>query len=41
MSRKPGGFQANTFSLAPGSGTFSQEIFYLGDGWYAFQNIFD
>ena len=41
LSRKPGGFQANTFSLAPGSGTFSQEIFYLGDGWYAFQNIFD
>jgi hypothetical protein len=41
LSRKPGGFKAITFSLAPGSNNGDQDIFYLGDGWYAFQNLFD
>jgi hypothetical protein len=41
LSGQPNAFEAVTFSLAPGSNTSDQEIFYLGDGWYAFQNLFD
>lgn len=41
LSRKPGGLQANTYSLAPYSNNGDQDIFYLGDGWYVFQNLFD
>ncbi|MEG4231393.1 hypothetical protein QUA40_04630 [Microcoleus sp. Pol11C3] len=41
LSRKAGGFQAINFSFAPGSNNGDQNIFYLGDGWYAFQNLFD
>lgn len=41
LSRKAGGFKARNFSLAPGSNNGDQNIFYLGDGWYAFQNLFD
>ncbi|MEG4110310.1 MULTISPECIES: hypothetical protein [unclassified Microcoleus] len=41
LSRKAGGFQAINFRLAPGSNNGDQNIFYLGEGWYAFQNLFD
>lgn len=41
LSRKPGGLQANTYSLAPYSNHGDQDIWYLGDGWYVFQNLFD
>lgn len=41
LSRKPGGFKAIYFSFAPGSNNGDQDFFYLGDGWYAFQNLFD
>lgn len=41
LSRKPGGFKAMFFSFAPGSNNGDQDIFYLGDGWYVFQNLFD
>ena len=41
LSRKPGGLKANTYSLAPDSNNGDQDIFYLGDGWYVFQNLFD
>lgn len=41
LSRKPGGVKANTYSLAPDSNNGDQDIFYLGDGWYVFQNLFD
>ncbi len=41
LSRQPGGFKAIDFSLAPGSNNGDQAIFYLGEGWYAFQNLFD
>ena len=41
LSRKPGGLQANTYSLAPYSNNGDQDIWYLGDGWYVFQNLFD
>ncbi|NJS11551.1 MAG: hypothetical protein HC789_14850 [Microcoleus sp. CSU_2_2] len=41
LSRKPGGFKAISLSFAPGSNNGDQDIFYLGDGWYAFQNLFD
>lgn len=41
LSRKPGGLAANTYSLAPESNHGDQELFYLGDGWYVFQNLFD
>jgi hypothetical protein len=41
LSRKPGGFKAINFSFAPHSNNGDQEIFYLGDGWYVFQNLFD
>lgn len=41
LSRKPGGLVANTYSLAPASNNGDQELFYLGDGWYVFQNLFD
>jgi hypothetical protein len=41
LSRKPGGLQANTYSLAPHSNNGDQDIWYLGDGWYVFQNLLD
>jgi hypothetical protein len=41
LSRKPGGLQANTYSLAPYSNNGDQDIMYLGDGWYVFQNLLD
>ena len=41
LSRKPGGLNADTYSLAPYSNNGDQDIFYLGDGWYVFQNLFD
>lgn len=41
LSRKPGGLKANTYSLAPYSNNGDQDIFYLDDGWYVFQNLFD
>ncbi|HEY9725428.1 MAG TPA: hypothetical protein V6D50_03175 [Chroococcales cyanobacterium] len=41
LSRKLGGLKANTYSLAPGSNNGEQDIVYLGDGWYVFQNLFD
>lgn len=41
LSRKPGGLQANTYSLAPYSNNGDQDIWYLGDGWYVFQNLLD
>lgn len=41
LSRKPGGLNADTYSLAPYSNNGDQEIVYLGDGWYVFQNLFD
>ena len=41
LSRKPGGLQANTYSLAPYSNNGDQDIVYLGDGWYVFQNLLD
>ncbi|MEW6497276.1 MAG: hypothetical protein AB1589_32955 [Cyanobacteriota bacterium] len=41
LSRKPDGFKANTYSLAPYSNNGDQDIFYLGDGWYVFQNLID
>ena len=41
LSRKPGGLKADTYSLAPYSNFGDQEIFYLRDGWYVFQNLFD
>jgi len=41
LSRKPGGLKANTYSFAPDSNNGDQDIFYLGDGWYVFQNLFD
>lgn len=41
LSRKPRGLKAYTYSLAPGSNNGDQDIFYLGDGWYVFQNLFD
>ncbi|HEY9605985.1 MAG TPA: hypothetical protein V6C85_30540 [Allocoleopsis sp.] len=41
LSRKPGGLKANTYSLAPYSNNGDQDIFYLSDGWYVFQNLFD
>jgi hypothetical protein len=41
LSRKPGGLKANTYSLAPGSNNGDQDIFYLSDGWYVFQNLMD
>lgn len=28
-------------SLAPGSNNGDQDLLYLGEGWYAFQNLFD
>ncbi len=40
-SRKPNGLTASTYSLAPGSNNGDQELFYLSDGWYLFQNLFD
>jgi hypothetical protein len=41
LSHQPNAFQASTFSLAPASNNGDQTIFYLGDGWYVFQNLFD
>jgi hypothetical protein len=41
LSRKPGGLNDDTYSLAPYSNSSDQDIFYLGDGWYVFQNLFD
>ena len=41
LSRKPGGLEANTYSLAPYSNNGDQDIMYLGDGWYVFQNLLD
>lgn len=41
LSGQPDGLAANTYSLAPGSNPGDQELFYLGDGWYVFQNLFD
>lgn len=40
-SRQGNRFEANTYTLAPGSNNGDQDIFYLGDGWYVFQNYFD
>ncbi len=40
-SRHPNKFKASTYSFAPGSNNGDQEIYYLGDGWYVFQNYFD
>ncbi len=40
-SRKANGFESATYSLAPGSNNGDQEIYYLRDGWYVFQNYFD
>ncbi len=41
LSRQPNQLAANTYSLAPSSNSGDQELFYLGDGWYVFQNLFD
>ena len=41
LSRKPGGLKANTYSLVPYSNNGDQDIVYLGDGWYVFQNLLD
>ena len=40
-SRKANGFEASTYTLAPGSNNGDQDIYYLGHGWYVFQNYFD
>lgn len=39
-SRRPGGLAAGVYGLASGS-TGKDELFYLGDGWYVLQNLFD
>ncbi|MFK8183192.1 MAG: hypothetical protein AB8B99_07440 [Phormidesmis sp.] len=41
LSRKSGGFEPDTFSLATNSNNHDQELFYLWDGWYIFQNYLD
>lgn len=41
LAREPGGFEPDTFSLATNSNNHDQELFYLWDGWYIFQNYFD
>lgn len=41
LSRQPGEIEAHTFSFEQNSNNGDQEIFYLWDGWYAFQNLLD
>lgn len=41
LSRQPGEIEAITFSFEQHSNNGDQEIFYLWDGWYAFQNLLD
>lgn len=40
-SRQANGFEAITYTLAPGSNNGDQDIFYFWQGWYVFQNYFD
>jgi hypothetical protein len=40
-SRQPNQLKAIEYSFAPGSNNGDQSMYYLGDGWYVFQNYFD
>lgn len=41
LSRQPDEIEAITFSFEQNSNNGDQEIYYLWDGWYAFQNLLD